>query len=335
MKKILLILLCLPMFGFGQQTFNFMHNGLNREYIYYAPANLQVDAPLVFVAHGFTGSAQGIMNYCGMNTIADQNGFAVCYPQGTIDSWGDNFWNVGYDFHAGVTVDDVDFIVSLASYLQSTHQLSTTNTFFTGMSNGAEMCYLLACEGPNIFRAFAPVAGTIFPNGLTNNICSPGIPVPIFETHGRNDNITLIQGDPFDQFWGPYLSIDTIIDFWVDQNSLTNLIVDTFPNLNNNNKITISYKFSDPITNNEVWLYTHKSGHNWGDDGDIVIEQEIWDFFNQMSLSTSTSIQEHPIKNKLIKVVDILGRETEKVRNTLLFYIYDDGTVDKQIIFNK
>ena len=203
------------------------------------------------------------------------------------------------------------------------------------MSNGAEMCYLLACEGPNIFRAFAPVAGTIFPNGLTNNICSPGIPVPIFETHGRNDNITLIQGDPFDQFWGPYLSIDTIIDFWVDQNSLTNLIVDTFPNLNNNNKITISYKFSDPITNNEVWLYTHKSGHNWGDDGDIVIEQEIWDFFNQMSLSTSTSIQEHPIKNKLIKVVDILGRETEKVRNTLLFYIYDDGTVDKQIIFNK
>ena len=36
-----------------------MHNGLNREYIYYAPANLQVDAPLVFVAHGFTGSAQG------------------------------------------------------------------------------------------------------------------------------------------------------------------------------------------------------------------------------------------------------------------------------------
>ena len=75
MKK-LLILLCLPTIGFGQQTFNFIHNGLSRTYIYYAPANLPVDAPLVFVAHGFTGSAQGIMNYCGMNTVADQNGFA-------------------------------------------------------------------------------------------------------------------------------------------------------------------------------------------------------------------------------------------------------------------
>ena len=121
------------MIGFGQQTFNFLHNGLNREYIYYAPANIQPDAPLVFVAHGFTGSAQGIMNYCGMNAVADQNGFAVCYPQGTSDSWGDNFWNVGYDFHSGVNVDDVGFIVSLASYLQSTYQLSTVNTFFTGM----------------------------------------------------------------------------------------------------------------------------------------------------------------------------------------------------------
>ena len=285
MKKLLLILFCLPMAGYGQQTFNFMHNGLNREYIYYAPANLPVDAPLVFVAHGFTGSAQGIMSYCGMNTIADQNSFAVCYPQGTTDSWGDNFWNVGYNFHAGVTIDDVDFIVSLASYLQSTYQLNAINTFFTGMSNGGELSYLLACEGPNVFRAFAPVAGTIFPNGLTNNICSPIVPVSIFETHGRNDNVTLIEGDLFDQYWGPYLSIDTIINFWVAQNSLTNLVVDTFPNLNNNNKITISYKYSDPSTNNEVWLYTHKSGHNWGDDGDIVIEQEIWDFFSQMSFT--------------------------------------------------
>jgi len=285
MKKLLLILLCFPMIGFGQQTFNFLHNGLNREYIYYAPANLSFDAPLVFVAHGFTGSAQGIMSYCGMNTIADQNGFAVCYPQGTTDSWGDNFWNVGYNFHAGVNVDDVDFIVSLASYLQSTYQLNAINTFFTGMSNGGELSYLLACEGPNVFRAFAPVAGTIFPNGLTNNICSPIVPVSIFETHGRNDNVTLIEGDLFDQYWGPYLSIDTIINFWVAQSFLTNLVVDTFPNLNNNNKITISYKYSDPSTNNEVWLYTHKSGHNWGDDGDIVIEQEIWDFFSQMSFT--------------------------------------------------
>ena len=35
---------------------------------------------------------------------------------------------------------------------------------------------------------------------------------------------------------------------------------------------------------------------------------------------------------ELIKIVDILGRETEEKRNTTLFYIYDDGTVEKKII---
>ena len=69
-------------------------------------------------------------------------------------------------------------------------------------------------KGQTCFRAFAPVAGTIFPNGLANNICTPVVPVSIFETHGRNDNVTLIGGDPSDPYWGPYLSIDTIINFW-------------------------------------------------------------------------------------------------------------------------
>ena len=35
---------------------------------------------------------------------------------------------------------------------------------------------------------------------------------------------------------------------------------------------------------------------------------------------------------ELIKIVDILGRETEEKRNTTLFFIYSDGTVEKRII---
>ena len=37
------------------------------------------------------------------------------------------------------------------------------------------------------------------------------------------------------------------------------------------------------------------------------------------------------VKNRLVKVVDVLGRET-KERNQPLFYIYDDGVVEKKII---
>ena len=334
MKKLILIILLFPLLSFSQQYLTFSHDGLNRDYIYYEPNNLQSGAPLVFVAHGFTGSAQGIMSYCGMNTIADQNGFAVCYPQGTSDNWGDNFWNVGYDFHWNVTIDDVGFITALAQHLQNTYNLSANNTFFTGMSNGGELSYLLACEAPGFFKAFAPVAGTIFPNGLPNNTCN-GIPVPIFEIHGANDNVTQFEGDPNDQYWGPYLGMDSIINFWANLSGLTNLAIDTLPNLNNNNKFTISYKHSSINSNKEVWLYKHKNGHNWSVD-DIVVEQEVWDFFTHIMNLTSTSIQTtNTFKDKtLIKITDYLGRDIKTTNNKVFIYFYDDGSVEKKLILN-
>ena len=332
MKKLLIILICFPILIFGQQSFNFQHDGLDREYIYYAPNNLALDAPLVFVAHGFTGTAQGIMSYSGMNAIANQNGFAVCYPQGTTDSWGNNFWNVGYDFHFGVVVDDVDFLESLASFLQSNYQLSSNNTFITGMSNGGEICYSLAFDGSNVFKAFAPVAGSVFPNGTINNLFNPNIPAPMFVTHGYNDNVTIYDGDPNDQFWGPYLGVDTLVNFWINENSLTNFNIDTFPDLNNDGKITISKKYSSSLTNNEVWLYVHNNGHSWG-DSDIIIEQEIWDFFS-LFINNTTELTEKNNNKNLSLIFNLLGQKNIITKNTLLFYQYDDGTVEKKIIID-
>jgi len=47
--------------------------------------------------------------------------------------------------------------------------------------------------------------------------------------------------------------------------------------------------------------------------------------------TTPSSIQEFVINKKLLKVTDLLGRETNQT-NKLLLYIYDDGTVEKKII---
>ena len=137
----------------------FSHGGLNREYYLYIPDSLAPNAPLLFVFHGYSGSASGIMNYSGLNQIADDNGFVVCYPQGLIDDWDYSFWNVGYDWHVDETVDDVGFSTFLAQYLQTEYNLSAQNTFSTGMSNGGDMSYLLACQASDVFKAVAPVAG--------------------------------------------------------------------------------------------------------------------------------------------------------------------------------
>ena len=52
-------------------------------------------------------------------------------------------------------------------------------------------------------------------------------------------------------------------------------------------------------------------------------------FNNNISLiGEKTNYKRH------IKVLDLFGRETNITQNKLLFYIYDDGTVEKKIIFN-
>jgi hypothetical protein len=50
-----------------------------------------------------------------------------------------------------------------------------------------------------------------------------------------------------------------------------------------------------------------------------------------ISITPPIGIEEQHLKNnkKLIKVVDIMGRETENKPNTLLIYIYSDGTSEK------
>jgi len=45
-----------------------------------------------------------------------------------------------------------------------------------------------------------------------------------------------------------------------------------------------------------------------------------------------SSISEYNTDKKLLKIVDVLGRETKFKRNTTLFYIFDDGTVEKRMV---
>ena len=45
----------------------------------------------------------------------------------------------------------------------------------------------------------------------------------------------------------------------------------------------------------------------------------------------SSTLEIQPLNRNLIKVVDILGRETLLKKNNLIFYIYDDGSLEKKM----
>jgi len=285
MKKYFILILSSLFIIQAQTTFHtFDINGEIREYYLHLPNNIEDDAPLVFVLHGYSGTANSLMNWTGMNQVANANGFSVCYPQGITDDWNNNFWNVGYEFHANETVDDVEFLSTLAQFLQGEYNLSSQYTFSTGMSNGGDMSYLLACQASDVFKAVAPVAGCMMT--WIYDSCAPPNPIPVFEIHGTDDNVTWWAGADVNNNggWGPWISVDTTFNFWTQLNGCTESMIDTLPNTNTTDgSYVVSHKNINGVNDNEVWLYeVVNGGHEWpGAYGnmDINASEEIWNFF--------------------------------------------------------
>lgn len=257
-----------------------LHNGISRDYIVYVPENLPVNAPLVVVAHGYTSSAQTMMSYSGMNAVADTEKFLVVYPQGTKDQRNNNFFNVGYDFHASSKVDDLGFIKALVTKLIEEYKLNSNHVFATGMSNGGDLSFYLACFASDMFQAVAPIAGSMMQT--TVEACSPKRPLPIFEVHGDADDVTLFKGDMANKDqWGPYPDIPFVMDFWVDMNALELSEITNLPGVPEGENSVSFQRYWSENSDREVWFYViDEGGHDWPVN-EINTSQEIWKFFKK------------------------------------------------------
>ena len=277
-----------------------IHEGVEREYIIHVPENLNQDSPIVFVIHGYTGSAEGIAAYTGMNNIAEREGFIVVYPQGTIDSNGNTFFNVGYEFNDDSPINDVSFIRELVRSISQEFNLKRKKAFATGMSNGGDMSYLLACTSSDLFKAVAPVAGVLM-KGLKDS-CELSSPVPIFEIHGTADKISLFEGDLNNEGgWGAYYDLPSTIDFFAERYQLTNKSVKQMTSKESGADYDIFFErhWSDDLEE-EVWMYRIEDGRhvwpgiklNWWNNPlawfyfgsgneDINASEEVWAFFKK------------------------------------------------------
>ena len=277
-----------------------IHEGVEREYIIHVPENLNQDSPIVFVIHGYTGSAEGIAAYTGMNNIAEREGFIAVYPQGTIDSNGNTFFNVGYEFNDDSPINDVSFIRELVRSISQEFNLKRKKAFATGMSNGGDMSYLLACTSSDLFKAVAPVAGVLM-KGLKDS-CELNSPVPIFEIHGTADKISLFEGDLNNEGgWGAYYDLPSTIDFFAERYQLTNKSVKQMISKESGADYDIFFErhWSDDLEE-EVWMYRIEDGRhvwpgiklNWWNNPlawfyfgsgneDINASEEVWSFFKK------------------------------------------------------
>jgi polyhydroxybutyrate depolymerase len=213
--------------AFGQLSeLTYTHDGQERSYFLYLPDDLAPGAPLVFVLHGYTSNASTIIGNYGMNDVADANGFAVCYPQGTQDLSGTTFWNINFPLES---VDDVGFLSNLASDLQLIYDLDENCTYVCGMSNGGMMSYYLGCERSDVFKSFASVTGTITDNFIS--ACQGNIPVPYMEIHGTADLVVPYNGgDIAAATFGSFFPVEQIFRTWKNINDCQTVSTFSIPN---------------------------------------------------------------------------------------------------------
>ena len=251
-------------------------DGHMRHLVMYLPDGMQKGAPVVFVLHGY---GAGIWRENPMVATADRHGFAVCIPEGLRDPQGERSWNVGYPFQEGWQVDDVKALCRMARHVQKRYHLSRENTFLTGMSNGGEMCYLMAYSKQKTFKAVAPIAGLTMA-WMYERMDAPR-PIPLMEIHGTEDRVSEWTGDMENKGgWGAYLPVPIAIGYWVAKNRCTSEQVEQVESIQGQEgHPIIKHRYSGSTTGCEVWLYEVVGGvHSWFTN-DMDTGEEIWQFF--------------------------------------------------------
>ena len=181
--------------------------------------------------------------------------------------------------------------------------------------------------------------------GMSVNVGSQETSISLYHsgqymTHPQSENIFVWT---FSDQQSNILHQDTIVDAsfcnfghnWslTDTINVTVTLVNDSANLDNwyishglpTNGNSINCLFEDQL----YWkLDTFPSGQSYG----------FWTFIHNNSgvdQNIQTVVNDYSTNDKsLIKVIDLLGREKSIEENKLLLYIYEDGTVEKKIIFD-
>ncbi len=255
--------------------YSFNYADTVRTYGMYVPQNLAKGAPLVVYTHGYGSKTRWRPD---LNAAADKYGFAVCYPDGMPDSRGKDGWKVGYPPQESMQIDEADFFRKLLDEVCARFNLSRENVFSAGMSNGGDLCYQFTYTDPELFRAYASVAGLTFECTYLNNMLT--VPVPFLEIHGNADKTSMWQGDHENAGgWGAYIPVPLAVASIAYNNRCTKLTTDTIALMVDPYRMLTRYVYSGAPSGMDVVVYEIDGGaHSWANK-DLDTGEIIWQFF--------------------------------------------------------
>nr|WP_192361517.1 PHB depolymerase family esterase [Mesorhizobium mediterraneum] len=134
---------------------------------FYAPANLPHGAALVVVMHGCTQTADGYDRGSGWSQLAEQEGFAVLFPEQQRANNANLCFNW---FVPGDIRRDSGEALSIRQMVEAlvvAHKIDRERIFVTGLSAGGAMTSVMLAAYPDVFAGGAIIAGLAYGSATT------------------------------------------------------------------------------------------------------------------------------------------------------------------------
>jgi polyhydroxybutyrate depolymerase len=180
------------------QRISFDLDGYERTYDLYVPAGYTGSSPvpLVLDFHGIYQNAEVERETSGFQAKADEEGFAVAYPQGILGPGG-RTWNADpsnrqwYSWANLVGVDDVAFAVEVVENVKGRLNIDAGRVYVTGLSQGGAMALLIAHDRGDVFAAAAGISTALLKD---LDDYDPVRPISVIQFHSYDDEIVPYGG---------------------------------------------------------------------------------------------------------------------------------------------
>lgn len=185
-----LLLLPLPAFACGAETDCEIGDRSYR--IHIGPDTTAPMGALVF-AHGYKGSAAGVMRNGALKTLADELGVALIALDAKHDDWA-----LANAPNKTVTqeTDEMTYVADVLDDADARFDLDRTRLVASGFSAGGMMTWTLACRRSDLFAGFVPMSGTFW--APVPERC-PAPAKTLVHIHGDDDPVVPLMGRPIAQ----------------------------------------------------------------------------------------------------------------------------------------
>jgi polyhydroxybutyrate depolymerase len=238
-----------------------------RGFLLHVPAAVgAAPVPLLFVHHGYNGSADQIRQLTRFDALADEKGFVVAFPEGAGATWNAGLGVCGFGQFVTGLGDDFSFVAEMVTTIAAQAPVDRARVFTTGFSMGGYFANNIGCNRPDLVRGIAPHSGGGPPTGCKAN------PVPALILHGSIDSL----------IW--YMCGQQARDAWVSHNRCSTQ-VDVVPVKGG----ACEWNRGCPRGGQVTFCHFDGMDHGWagavGKDGGGAqyedVSRIIWDFFSK------------------------------------------------------